>query len=102
MSADGLNGIAEFNMSHTSEVHVLIVRAQSPDIAMVEATFDTGTTIRTTATNGLFVLAAEQAFNVCEMRSIDHEGTVIRRTHLWGNIVDELDRTGAPVCEADE
>lgn len=99
VSADGLDGIAVFSMLHTPDVHVLIVRALTPEVAQVEATFNTGETSRAPATNGLFVLAAEDALNICEMRLLDPNGTVLRRTHLWGQIVDEPDRTAAPVCQ---
>jgi len=99
VSADGLDSIAVFSMPHTPDVRMLIVRTLTTEIAEVEATFDTGPTSRTAATNGLFLLTAEDALNICEMRLLDHEGTVIRRTHLWGRIVDEPDRDAAPVCQ---
>jgi hypothetical protein len=94
-----LEGIAEFNFRHTSEVSVLIGRTLTPEIVAVEATFDAGQTVRDRVDKGVFALAAEDAFNVCEMRLLDTKGSVIGRTQLMGRIVDEPDRDGAPVCK---
>lgn len=73
-----------FNTSGNAGVPTTIVYGQvlAPEVAAVEATFDTGETVRDAVADEIFALAGRGAQAVCEVRALAADGRVLHTDSL--------------------